>query len=68
MPDGPEREALFLQAKKIAIAFAPHKPVVHSVSTDLWYPWLIGYRRPAFAFEWWDLVDVDTELRARMNR
>jgi hypothetical protein len=68
MPDGPEREALFLQANKIAIADAPYRPIAHSISTDLWYSWVIGYRHPTFWFRWWDMVDVDTELRARMNR
>jgi ABC-type transport system substrate-binding protein len=65
LPDGPEREALFLQAKKIAIAYAPYKPTVHRISTDVWYPWLFGYRRPPFWNEWWHLVDVDPEMRAR---
>ena len=65
LPDGPEREALFLQAKKIAIAYMPYKPTVHRISTDLWYPWLIGYRRPQFWNEWWHLVDVDMDLRAQ---
>jgi len=61
LPDGPEREALFLRAKKIAIAYAPYKPTVHRISTDLWYPWLTGYRRPQFWNEWWHLVDVDRD-------
>jgi ABC-type transport system substrate-binding protein len=65
LPDGPEREALFLQAKKIATAYMPYKPTVHRISTDMWYPWLIGYRRPPFWNEWWHLVDVDPEMRAR---
>jgi ABC-type transport system substrate-binding protein len=65
LPDGPEREALFDKAKKIAIAYAPYKPTVHRISTDLWYPWLIGYRRPLFWNEWWHVVDVDMALRAR---
>jgi ABC-type transport system substrate-binding protein len=65
LPDGPEREALFLEAKKIAIAYAPYKPTVHRISTDLWYGWVTGYRRPLFWNEWWHLVDVDPEMRAR---
>jgi ABC-type transport system substrate-binding protein len=65
LPDGPEREALFLKAKKIAVAYAPYKPTVHRISTDVWYPWLVGYRRPPFWNEWWHLVDVDPEMRAR---
>ncbi len=65
LPDGPEREALFEQAKKIGIAFAPYKPTVHRISTDLWYPWLSGYRRPLFWNEWWHLVDMDMAMRAK---
>ena len=65
LPDGPEREALFLQAKKIAVAFLPYKPTVHRISTDLWYPWLTGYRRPLFWNEWWHLVDIDPAMRAQ---
>ena len=65
LPDGPEREALFLQAKKIGTAYMPYKPTVHRISTDLWHPWLIGYRRPTFWNEWWHLVDLDPQQRAR---
>ncbi|WP_144289797.1 ABC transporter substrate-binding protein, partial [Ideonella sp. A 288] len=67
-PDGPEREALFLDAKKIANAYMPSKYQVNRLSTDLWHPWLIGFRRPLFWQEWWHRVDVDVELRDRMLR
>jgi ABC-type transport system substrate-binding protein len=63
--DGPERERLFYEAKRIAAAYMPYKNRLHTVETDLIYPWLIGYRRPVFWNEWWHLVDIDTELRAR---
>ncbi|MCB1982121.1 MAG: bicyclomycin resistance protein, partial [Rhodoferax sp.] len=68
LPDGPEREALFLEAKKIAVAYMPYKPTVHRISTDMWYPWLIGYRRPQFWSEWWHLVDVDVAMREAAQR
>ncbi|RVT48102.1 ABC transporter substrate-binding protein [Rubrivivax albus] len=68
LPDGPEREALFLEAKKIAVAYMPYKPTVHRISTDMWYPWLIGYRRPLFWSEWWHLVDVDVAMREAAQR
>ncbi len=68
LPDGPEREALFREAKRLAIAYMPYKPTVHRISTDVWYPWLIGYRRPPFWNEWWHMVDVDTALRAQAQR
>jgi ABC-type transport system substrate-binding protein len=64
LPDGPEREALFVQAKKIAVAYMPYKPTVHRVSTDLWHPWVVGFRRPPFHNEWWHMVDIDTDRRA----
>ena len=68
LPDGPEREALFFEAKKIAVAYMPYKPTVHRISTDLWYPWLIGYRRPPFWNEWWHMVDVDADMRQRAQQ
>ena len=63
MPDGPERQALFHRAKLIAAAYLPYKFNVHRISTDMWYPWLIGYRRPLFWSEWWHLVDIDVTKR-----
>ena len=68
MPDGPEREALFLQAKKIANAYMPSKYLVHRLSIDLWHPWVIGFRRPLFWNDWWHQVDIDVALRERTLR
>jgi ABC-type transport system substrate-binding protein len=65
LPDGPDREALFLQSKKVANAYQPYKATVHRISTDLWHPWVSGFRRTVFWNEWWHLVDVDTEMRAK---
>jgi ABC-type transport system substrate-binding protein len=58
MPDGPERDALFREAKRLSLAYAPYKPRVHRISTDLWWPWVVGFRRPLFWQEWWHMVDV----------
>jgi ABC-type transport system substrate-binding protein len=66
--DGPERDALFLQAKKIATAYMPYKDVMHRISTDLAYPWLLGYRRPQVWVDWWEYVDIDTALQAKTLR
>jgi ABC-type transport system substrate-binding protein len=65
MPDGAERQALFHRAKLIAAAYLPYKFNVHRVSTDMWHPWLIGYRRPLFWDEWWHMVDIDDSLRVK---
>ncbi len=61
MADGPQREALFLQAKRIGISFMPYKNHVHRVVTDMAQRHLIGYRRPVFWQDWWQFVDVDTQ-------
>ena len=57
--DGPERAALFQEAKLIAAAFMPYKFQIHRVSNDLTQPWLVGHRRPVAAQDWWHLVDID---------
>ncbi len=59
LPNGAERDALFVELKKIAVAFMPYRSTVHQISTDMWHPWVIGFRRPLFWNEWWHLVDVD---------
>jgi ABC-type transport system substrate-binding protein len=68
LPDGPERLALFEQAKRILVAYAPYKNGVHRIHTDLAWPWLIGYRRPPYWQEWWAYVDIDAEAQAKATR
>jgi len=63
LPDGPERDALFLQAKRIQVALMPYKYTYHPFSNDLVQPWLLGFRRPLFWQEWWHRVDVDDSRR-----
>jgi len=65
IPDGAQRLALFEQANKILISFAPYKFHVHRIHSDLMHPWVHGYRRAPFWNEWWPYVDVDEDLRAR---
>ena len=63
LPDGPQREALFQEAKRIAVAYMPYKMHVHRMHTDMYYPWVIGYRRPVFWGNWWEYVDIDNTLK-----
>ena len=63
LADGPEREALFDQAKRIAIAYMPYKIHTHPFTNDLAQPWLNGHRRPLFWQEWWHMVDIDNGKR-----
>ena len=65
MPDGPERLALFTEAKRLAVAYAPYKSSVHRIITDLMQPWVYGYRRAPYWLHWWQYVDIDAEAQAR---
>jgi ABC-type transport system substrate-binding protein len=67
-PDGPEREALFLQAKRYAVAYAPYKFQMHRILTDLWHPQMQGFRRPVFWQNWWEYVDIQAELKPSKSR
>jgi ABC-type transport system substrate-binding protein len=60
LPDGAERTALFEQAKRLAIVYAPYKSHVHRYLNDMAQPWLIGYRRPLFWQDFWQYLDIDT--------
>ena len=64
MSDGPEREQLFLQAKRLAVAWAPYRQHVHRIYTDMVQRWLVGYRRPFFGQRWWHLVEIDPAQKA----
>jgi ABC-type transport system substrate-binding protein len=59
LPDGPEREQLFLAAKRLTVAYMPYKYTTHRTEADMLQPWVAGYRRPLFWQEWWHLVDID---------
>ncbi len=65
LPDGPERDALFVQAKRLAAAYMPYKVLVHRVANELLHPWVFGYRRAPFWYDWWHLVDVDVDMARR---
>ncbi|WP_326534729.1 ABC transporter substrate-binding protein [Pseudorhodoferax sp.] len=63
LPDGPEREALFEQAKRLAVAYAPYKVHLHQYADTIAQPWLVGYRRPVFWYDWWHRADIDNARR-----
>ena len=65
LPDGPEREEAFRQAKRLAMAYAPYKIHVHQYVDVLAHPWMSGYRRPLFWYDLWHMLDVDPVLRAQ---
>ncbi|MEJ6001420.1 ABC transporter substrate-binding protein [Paucibacter soli] len=65
LPDGPERDAIFLQSKRLATAYMPYKYRGHRYLSDLAHAQLIGYRRHPFKLHWWEFVDIDNAQRQR---
>lgn len=63
LPHGPERTKLFQEMARILAAYAPSKINTHRILTDLYYPYLVGFRRPAVQTQsWWRFVDIDVPL------
>ena len=60
MPDSPERTKLYQEMAKLMVAYAPWKVNTHRILTDMWYPWVVGYRRPAVqSNNFWKYIDID---------
>jgi ABC-type transport system substrate-binding protein len=68
LPDGPQRDELFEEAKRILAAYAPYKFDVHRILTDLAWPWLEGFRRPPYWLAWWQYVDIDPVAQAQGSK
>ena len=64
LPDGPEREALFHEAKRIQAAYMPIKVHVHRIVNDIAQAWVVGYRRPLFWVDFWQFIDIDLARQA----
>ena len=59
MPDGPERLAVINEAQRILFAYMPYKVKVHRIATDMWQPWVMGYKRHPFRRDFWQFIDID---------
>jgi ABC-type transport system substrate-binding protein len=61
MPDSPERTKIYQEMTKLVVAYAPWKINVHRILTDMWHPWVQGYRRPLVqSTNFWPYLDIDT--------
>ncbi len=63
LPDGPEREAAFEHAKRLTVAWMPYKLRTHLAATAITQPWLVGFRRPLFWNNWFEMVDIEPHGR-----
>jgi ABC-type transport system substrate-binding protein len=63
LPDGPERDRLIHEMKRIFVVYMPYKVHGHRYTNDLTQPWLIGFRRHPFARDFFKYVDIDEAAR-----
>jgi ABC-type transport system substrate-binding protein len=65
MPDSPGRTKLYQEMARLVVAYAPWKVNTHRTLTDLWHPWVIGFRRQAVQSDmFWKYIDIDNSKRA----
>jgi ABC-type transport system substrate-binding protein len=64
MAHGPERTKLYQEMTKLMVAYAPWKVNTHRILTDMWHPWVVGYRRPLVqSNNFWQYLDIDLSKR-----
>jgi ABC-type transport system substrate-binding protein len=59
LPDGPERDTMIHEMKRLFVVYMPYKVHGHRYINDLTQPWLIGYRRHPFARDFFKYIDID---------
>jgi ABC-type transport system substrate-binding protein len=64
-PHGPERDAVWREANRVFLAYAPWKLGMHRLTTNLSHPWVIGYRMNPAINSVWKWIDIDLEVQAR---
>jgi ABC-type transport system substrate-binding protein len=68
LPDGPERNAIYLEMNRLFLVYAPWRLGVHRIYTDLSQPWTIGFRRHPVMRGWWKYVDIDVPVLTAATR
>jgi ABC-type transport system substrate-binding protein len=60
LPDNPERTKVYQEMTRLFVAYAPWKVNTHRIRTDMWYPWVVGYRRPLIqSRSFFKYIDID---------
>lgn len=64
LSDSPERTKYYQKMAKLVVAYAPWKIDIHRISTDMWFPYVKGFRRPLVQSQsWWKYVDIDLAVQ-----
>jgi ABC-type transport system substrate-binding protein len=68
LPHSPERTKLYQEMARLIVAYAPWKINTHRIITDMWYPYLVGFRRPMIQTQsWWKFVDIDLDIKKQFE-
>ena len=68
LPHSPERTKLYQEMARLTVAYAPWKINTHRILTDMWYPYVIGFRRPLIQSQnWWKFVDIDLDIKKQFE-
>ncbi len=65
LPDGPDRNAVMMEAHRILIAYMPYKVHTHRIAPDLMHPWTYNYKRHPFMRDIYKFLEVDTAARVK---
>jgi len=68
LPDGPERNALYLELNRLLLAWAPWRLGVHRIFNHLQYPWVKGYKKHPILYTNFKYLDLDVAARATALR
>lgn len=63
LPDGPERQRLLDEMADIVNAYNPWVLRYHTLSLDVWHPWLRNYLRHPVELTGWRYWDIDHDTR-----
>ena len=58
LPHGSERNAIYREMNRLFLVYAPWRLGTHRIYTDLWHPWMNGFKRHPVMRGWWKFVDV----------
>jgi ABC-type transport system substrate-binding protein len=68
LPHSPERTKLYQEMARLMVAYAPMKINTHRILTDMWYPYVIGFRRPQIQTQnWWRFADIDLDVKKQFE-
>ena len=59
LPHGPERDAVYREMNRVFLVYSPWRLGTHRIYTDMWQPWMGGFKRHPVMRGWWKFVDID---------